>query len=87
MRPLLTALVLSLGLSNVALADVEVGPPPVDAAETPDAHASPDAATTSSRGEGRSATAGTGVTEGALVLVTLGAVGLASAFARRRARH
>lgn len=77
MRPVIVAAVLfvltNIGLTNVALADVEVGPPPPDAASS-----------SSGGGGGCSAVAGEGSTEGALVFATLGAVGLISVASRRR---
>lgn len=76
MRPVIVAAMLSVltnvGLTNAALADVEVGPPP------------PDAASSSSGAGGCRAVAGEGSTEGALVFATLGAVGLISVASRRR---
>jgi hypothetical protein len=73
MRLALTTLVLALATTSVVHADVEVGPPPADAAPT------------SSGGGGCSASPG--ATEGAMVFTALGAIGLGSFVSRRRARR
>ncbi len=79
-------LALALGLTtNVARADIEVGPPPADAPTPTDAPGSPDAASSSGGGGGCSAVPGT--TEGAAVFAALGAIGLASFVARRGSKR
>jgi hypothetical protein len=75
MRLTLVALLTVLcSLASVAHADIEVGPPPADAQS-------------SSGGGGGSCAATPGTTEGAAVFATLGALGVASFVARRRARR